>query len=175
MDNVPTVRYGAGEIIITEGEPSNSVYLVISGKVEIFKNSNSGKLVVLAEQGKNTIFGEMTLIDGKRRSASVKALEDTYCYKCNSGALIQEIAKLDEPLRVALQSMVATIREHNKAAVASGASEAEGFVVEDYPDLDALIMTEEEVKSESLQKKVEELSNPFLKSLFRVLMDRAFH
>ena len=56
METVPTEHFKAGERIITEGDTSKSVYLVISGLVEISKGYGENK-VVLAKQGKNSIFG----------------------------------------------------------------------------------------------------------------------
>ncbi|MFH1068295.1 MAG: cyclic nucleotide-binding domain-containing protein [Candidatus Glassbacteria bacterium] len=71
-------RFISGEVIIAEGTVGNSVYIVHSGRVEVFKNSPNGP-VQLAKLGPNEVFGEMSLIDERfsRRTASVRAIEDS--------------------------------------------------------------------------------------------------
>ncbi|OGG05388.1 MAG: hypothetical protein A3F83_15430 [Candidatus Glassbacteria bacterium RIFCSPLOWO2_12_FULL_58_11] len=70
--------FNRGEVIIAEGTVGKSVYIVRSGKVEVFKNSPGGP-VQLATLGVNEVFGEMSLIDDRfsRRTASVRAIEDS--------------------------------------------------------------------------------------------------
>ncbi|MDA0780716.1 MAG: cyclic nucleotide-binding domain-containing protein [Rickettsiales bacterium] len=172
METVPTEHFKAGERIVTEGDNSKSVYLVISGLVEISKGYGENK-VVLAKQGKNSIFGEMALVDGKRRSATVTALEDTYCYVCNSVAIVAEINKLDNELRIALESMAEIIREKNHALINKNPP-PDGVLVETRNAKGDLMMNEDEIKDPFVQSKVENLKNPFIRSLFRVLMSTAF-
>lgn len=71
-------KFTRGEVIIAEGSVGTNVYIVRSGRVEVFKNSPGGA-VQLATLGANEVFGEMSLIDERfsRRTASVRALEDS--------------------------------------------------------------------------------------------------
>jgi CRP-like cAMP-binding protein len=71
-------KFTRGEVIIAEGSVGTNVYIVRSGRVEVFKNSTSGALQ-LATLGSNEVFGEMSLIDERfsRRAASVRAIEDS--------------------------------------------------------------------------------------------------
>jgi CRP-like cAMP-binding protein len=173
MENIPTVHYSAGEIIFREGEPSNNVFLIVGGKVKITK-SDGNEGVLLATQGKGTIFGEMTLIDGKHRSATVTAMEDTYCHKCNSVALLKEIQALPQDLRTALQSMASIIRKKNHDLVAHKKKIPEGVIIDDlHPDDD--IMSEEEINHPLVQDRIQKINNAFIRSLFRVLMAKAFN
>lgn len=63
--------YKDGEIILREGSTSREMYVIQSGKVLVAKGD-----VVLATLGEGEIFGEISLLDGQPRSASVKALGD---------------------------------------------------------------------------------------------------
>ena len=112
MENIQTLHYSAGESIIKEGDHSNDVFLIISGAVEITKKTGK-KDIILSTQRKNTIFGEMNIIDGKNRSAPVQATEDTYCYKANTIEIAKELGSVDKELLEALKSMVTTIRNQN--------------------------------------------------------------
>lgn len=62
-------------IIITEGDLSVSLYVILSGKVKVFLQDNEGREVVLNSQEAGEYFGELALIDDEPRSASVMTLE----------------------------------------------------------------------------------------------------
>lgn len=64
-------------IVIAEGDTSDSLYVINSGKVKIYLNDESGKEVILNIQGEGEHFGELALLDEEPRSASVMTLEPT--------------------------------------------------------------------------------------------------
>jgi CRP-like cAMP-binding protein len=66
--------YRAGETIVSEGEQAVAFYMVVSGKVEVVKGGAK-----LAELGPSEFFGDMALLDGFPRVATVRAVEDTEC------------------------------------------------------------------------------------------------
>lgn len=66
-----TTSFKAGQIICTQGEPGDSLYCIIDGQVDILVND---KVVQTLE--KETIFGEMSLIDKSPRSATAIAKTD---------------------------------------------------------------------------------------------------
>jgi CRP/FNR family transcriptional regulator, cyclic AMP receptor protein len=68
-------KYSAGEVIIEEGSYDNWVYFLVSGNVSIIKNRE--EIDTLWHTG--DIFGEMCVIDGKARSASIQAIDDVTC------------------------------------------------------------------------------------------------
>ncbi|MEZ4323175.1 MAG: cyclic nucleotide-binding domain-containing protein [Myxococcota bacterium] len=62
----------AGEAVFREGEPGDAWYVVFRGEVEVVKDAGAGKRVV-ANLGPRTCFGEMAILDGSPRSATVIA------------------------------------------------------------------------------------------------------
>ena len=71
-------KYAAGEVLFREGEPGNFICFICSGKMEIKKETDfAGKQVILALLAKGSFVGELSIIDGKPRSATVVALEDS--------------------------------------------------------------------------------------------------
>jgi len=68
--------YPRSTVIITEGDSSDSVFVVLSGKVKAFVSDSEGHELILDTQGPGDYVGEMAL-DGKPRSASVVTLEST--------------------------------------------------------------------------------------------------
>jgi CRP/FNR family cyclic AMP-dependent transcriptional regulator len=66
--------YPKNTIIVAEGDPGDSLYIVIEGRVKVFVSDENGKEAVLGVQGPGEYFGEMLLDEGPR-SASVMTLE----------------------------------------------------------------------------------------------------
>ena len=76
---VATVRtFPKRAIIVTEGDETDSLYVVLSGKARVYVADEKGREVQLNQLGPGEYFGEVTL-DGGPRSASVMAVEDTRC------------------------------------------------------------------------------------------------
>ena len=67
--------YPKNTIIVNEGDQSDSMYVIKSGKVKVFCSDEDGKEVILNEQGPGEYFGELSLIDDMERSASVMTTE----------------------------------------------------------------------------------------------------
>lgn len=66
----------AGEYPIREGEQDNHLFILLAGKAGIYKRS-TGVQKMIKELGPGECFGEMSLIDCRSRSASVRAI--THC------------------------------------------------------------------------------------------------
>lgn len=64
-----------GQVIFHKNDPADSVYIVISGAVEIFMPREPEKVIVKLCDGQ--IFGEMGMLYGQTRNASVRAVEET--------------------------------------------------------------------------------------------------
>jgi CRP-like cAMP-binding protein len=70
-------RHVAGQLIIREGDPGRSFYVIVEGKVRIYKVGADEKEITLAHLGEGAFFGEMALLSGAPRTANVAAEEDT--------------------------------------------------------------------------------------------------
>jgi len=68
-------KYEKGEVIIEEGVFDSWIYFLVSGEVKVVKHDN--ELSILKRTG--DVFGEMGIIDGSPRSASIYAVEETVC------------------------------------------------------------------------------------------------
>ncbi len=70
-------RFAAGQIVFTEGEPSDHLYVVRSGRVRIFVASAHGDELTLTVLTVGDSIGELSIIDEQPRSASAAAIEAT--------------------------------------------------------------------------------------------------
>ena len=68
--------HAAGSVLLKEGDNSDFVLLVLSGKLEVFVE-RGGRDFALTEAGPGTILGELAMLCGIPRSASVRAKEDS--------------------------------------------------------------------------------------------------
>ncbi len=68
-------HYPRNAIILNEGDTSDSLYVILSGKVKIYLNDENGKEVILNYQEAGEYFGELSLIDDIERSASVMTVK----------------------------------------------------------------------------------------------------
>jgi CRP-like cAMP-binding protein len=83
--------YKKGETIVKEGEQAVAFFIVIDGKVEVSQSAGSKKAQVLNTLGPNATFGEMALLDGGPRAATVKALDDTKCLVLSRWDFVAEL------------------------------------------------------------------------------------
>jgi cAMP-dependent protein kinase regulator len=68
--------YDAGDIIVTEGEAGSSLFLIVSGMVKVFTKTDDGANLQLAELGLGDFFGEVSLLTGRPRTATITAHTD---------------------------------------------------------------------------------------------------
>jgi CRP/FNR family cyclic AMP-dependent transcriptional regulator len=64
-----------GAMVMAAGDPTDSLYIVISGRLKVMMSDADGKEVILSILGPGEFFGEMGLIDDAPRSASVVCIE----------------------------------------------------------------------------------------------------
>lgn len=120
------IDFKKGENIIEEGTLSDCAYIIESGSVEVSKSRPDGQKQIIGILKENDIFGEMGLIDGLPRSATVTALEDctisvlsqdvfNSLAQHNPQALMPILKVLAARLRSTLE-LVDNLQEGNKAA-----------------------------------------------------------
>ena len=70
-------RYRRLEVIFHEGDPGDSLHVVVDGRVKITRQSLEGEEAIIATLGVGETFGELVLLDGAARSATATAMEPT--------------------------------------------------------------------------------------------------
>ena len=96
-----TSPYVAGERIFEAGEQADSLYLLAQGRVEIVRERGKGGAVKLATLDAPSYFGEMGLLLGQPRIATVVAVGDALCYRLDKrgfDAIIRGRPQLAETL-----------------------------------------------------------------------------
>ena len=71
--------YAAGEVPVRQGDPGDSFYIIKSGRVDVIVEKSPGETAVVATLGPGNFFGEMSLLTGAVRTASIRMAEDAEC------------------------------------------------------------------------------------------------
>jgi CRP/FNR family transcriptional regulator, cyclic AMP receptor protein len=91
--------------VFQEGDPGDSCYIVRAGSCRVTREHSDGRAITLANLGPGAIFGELAMLDGEARSASVEATEQTELLALPAGdlrALLRQHPEMGEKLIVAL-------------------------------------------------------------------------
>ena len=98
------VSYDQGQIIVREGDPGEALYLIRQGQVEVF-TTRDGENIQLATLGPGACFGEVALLSGRSRTATVITAEPCtlLCFYRNR---IEDILIAYPKVRKLLESMV---------------------------------------------------------------------
>jgi CRP-like cAMP-binding protein len=97
----------AGTVLFHEKEPGSTFYIVLTGSIKIFTRSSGGAEKVISVMNAGDSFGELSLIDGRPRSASAQTLEDTTVLELSSQAfmnLLQEHFDITRGIMVELSN-----------------------------------------------------------------------
>jgi len=86
LDSEPQ-SYGRGEVIFEKNDPGSSLFAIAEGSVAVEINPNDPSITVPIEQG--SIFGEVGLISGRRRGATIKAAEDVIVVEISRTAALK--------------------------------------------------------------------------------------
>jgi len=90
---VEVVRHPAGQMIFSIGDPGDSLYVIRSGQVEAYVRNDTGHRIVLETAGPRHFFGEMSLLDGGPRTASVVVTEDLEAIRVDRDDLTRLLQK----------------------------------------------------------------------------------
>ena len=143
-----------GSYIFREGESARYAYVLQSGTIEILKLGIDGETSLAELEEKNTIFGEMALIDGAPRSAGARAKTDVVVTQVDKPNFLNYVAKNPQAAHNIMVKLSQEVRHANAEiadlqtrAVAGTTDRSEGFEVtqdqshDDVDDTDAIYYT----------------------------------
>lgn len=113
--------YGAGDVLMSEGEVAESVMIVGTGRVMVAITSKDGSRLVLALRGPGDLLGELSAVDGGCRSATVTALVRTTVVRVPVSRFNEILARRPRMVRVILRSISGRLRDSDwqRSALAS--------------------------------------------------------
>ena len=101
--------YARNVVLVSEGDATDSLYVVISGRVKAFVSDENGKEVVVNTIGAGDYFGELVL-DGGARSASIMTLEPSRCFVIPQRDVEALLATNPEFARSLMRKLIGKVR-----------------------------------------------------------------
>ena len=106
LDLLEITLLPSSKILVREGEESDSLYIVINGRLRVVRYQEDGSENALLELGRGETVGEVGLITGEKRSATVYAVRDTVLARLSKAAFNQLSAKHPQAM---MQQFAATV------------------------------------------------------------------
>ena len=122
--------YSKNSMILTEEEDGSALFVIISGKVKVCRVSSEDKSkeVILSIMSPSDFFGEMALLDGLNRSASVIAMEDSKLFIIQRSEFLNLLHEHPEVSVALLQELTQRLRAASMKIKALSLKDAEGKV-----------------------------------------------
>ncbi|HEX7285418.1 MAG TPA: DUF1003 domain-containing protein [Candidatus Angelobacter sp.] len=84
-------NFAAGATIFEFGDPGGEIFVLLSGRVEVFVDSANGEKIILAENERGDVIGELSFLDGGPRTATAVTREETQALSMHRERLLEFI------------------------------------------------------------------------------------
>lgn len=127
--SVEWIRLAQGDVLVSEGDPSDAAYFVIRGRLRATRlDPATGSVVHLGESGRGDVVGEMGLLGNTSRTATVTAVRDTVLAKLDEASFLglvdrQPRLMVEVALNAAARSETPRWHSSSKAVVAIAVGE----------------------------------------------------
>ncbi|MGH4010559.1 MAG: Crp/Fnr family transcriptional regulator [Pseudonocardiaceae bacterium] len=114
-------RLSVGAPLFVEGTHSDTVVIVISGRVKVFSSTEDGAEVILAVRGPGALLGELAAIDEQPRSASVRSLEPAEVLIVGMREFTAFLQDHPRTMLVLMRTLTSRLRDADRKRVEFGA------------------------------------------------------
>jgi CRP-like cAMP-binding protein len=102
--------YGKGDYIFHQGDAGDALFVLMDGRVKVATISEDGDEMILATLQPPDVFGELALIDGGPRSASIQTLEPTTALTLTRATLLDLVSRQPQVSEVLLRNLGMLVR-----------------------------------------------------------------
>lgn len=107
-----TRKVAAGDAVFRQGDPPDALYVVSTGELRVVRTAPAAAAdTVHALLGPGSLFGELALLDGKPRSASVLAVRDSVLLRLPRGRVVALLRARPELALAVIEALVGRVRE----------------------------------------------------------------
>lgn len=114
------IHVPGGEVLLREGDQSDALFVVASGRMQVFVAAPAGEDLLVGEIGRGEVIGEMGVLAGEPRSATVRALRDTNLVRFSKDTFVTFLHENPEELfaitQLIIQRLRSAIRAESSAA-----------------------------------------------------------
>ena len=112
--------FESGQVIFSEGDPSDLTYRILDGSVDIVVSDKDGGRRRIASLGSKDIFGEMGIIDDSPRSATAIAREQTACQAYTAEEVLELLTNNPVEAIDLIKSLIIRLKTANRKLAAKG-------------------------------------------------------
>ena len=109
-------HFATGEVIMQQGDASDALYVITSGRVRVEREQAAETPLVLAELGPGDVIGEMGLLDGGPRSATVTATQDTETLEIHATVMAVVVMQYPQITAALLRTLSRRLRSADELA-----------------------------------------------------------
>jgi CRP/FNR family transcriptional regulator, cyclic AMP receptor protein len=106
--------YARNVYVIQAGDETDSIYVILSGKVKVIISDEQGREVILGFMGSQEYFGEMGILDDQPRSASVYTLEPCEMLRLSKSGFMSCLKENSEVAMLVIRNLVKRLREADR-------------------------------------------------------------
>jgi CRP/FNR family cyclic AMP-dependent transcriptional regulator len=109
-------QFAKGAVIMRQGDTSDALHVITRGRVRVERDQPGETPLVLAELGVGDVVGEMGLLDGSPRSATVTALEDTETLEIHATVMALVVMQFPQVASALLRTLSRRLRSADELA-----------------------------------------------------------
>ena len=109
------VHLPGGELLLREGDPSDALFIVASGRLQAFVTTEEDSEMLVGEIGRGEVIGEMGILGDEPRSATVRALRDSNLLRFPKDAFVRFLHEHPEELFAINQLIIQRLRRSIRA------------------------------------------------------------
>jgi CRP/FNR family transcriptional regulator, cyclic AMP receptor protein len=121
-------KYSKNSIVFLEEETGAALFIIISGKVKVVRTDDEGKEVILSILGSGEFFGEMALLDGLPRSATVVSTEESELFMIHRREFMQLVENSSQVVVSLLRELTRRLRKADEQIKSLSLKDAVGRV-----------------------------------------------
>ena len=113
-DSMTPMRLARGESVFEEGDPGDSLYVIVTGKMKLARTSGDGRESLLSVLGPGEMFGELSLLDPGARLTSARAVAEAELMSLGNKDLRDFLSEHPEVAMMMLAGLARRLRRTNE-------------------------------------------------------------
>ncbi len=173
VDAGQIIKYKKDDIILIENDEGSSLFWILKGRVKVVRISEEGKEVILNVLSENDFFGEMSVLDGYTRSASVIAMDNSELFILRRNVFLKLLNDYPDITIKIIQTISKRLRRANlkiKALSIGNSEQKVGAVLLQFAlDYGKYVGNSVEIKDLPIQQEIAKMAGTSRETVSRVM------
>ena len=177
-DAVVKRRFKRGEVIVGQGEKSNTLFIILTGRIRVVTSDKRGREVILATLQPGDYIGEMSLIDNEAHSATCRAEVQTDMLALGRAEFARCLPENSSMAYAIMRGLVKRLRQADRKIESLALMDVYGRVARSLmevaiPDRDGQLIIRERISRQDIAKMVG-ASREMVSRVMKDLEERGF-